>query len=115
MIKWLERYAARSENSVLVAHDGGAHGAPASRGPRRAFSARWGGTKWRGVSGPRKRPSRGVGRSLTLGGIALLVALTVACSDGNTLTKIVKRDGTVVVGQVVEARPDAVVIRDAPW
>lgn len=44
--------------------------------------------------------------------IALLAALTVACSGGNSLTKIVKRDGTVVVGQVVEARPDAVVIRD---
>ena len=46
--------------------DGGAHGAPASRGPRRAFSARWGGTERRGVAGPRKRPSRGVGRSPTL-------------------------------------------------
>ena len=47
-----DRYAAPYENSVLGTHNGGAHGAPAR--------------ERRGVSGPRKRPSRGVGRSPTL-------------------------------------------------
>src|SRR6478735_804125 len=45
------RYAAPDESVVLVAHNGGAHGAPAR--------------ERRGVLGPRKRPSRGVGRSPT--------------------------------------------------
>lgn len=45
-------------------------------------------------------------------GIAVLAALMVGCSGGTMLTKIVKRDGTVVIGEVVEARPDGVVIRD---
>ena len=43
----------------------GAHGAPASRGPQRAVSARWGGMERSGARGPRERPSRGVGQSPT--------------------------------------------------
>jgi hypothetical protein len=38
--------------------DGGAHSPPASRGPRHAFCAWWGGKERSGAWGPRARPSR---------------------------------------------------------